>query len=120
MTGGRPLPAHCPSCGGGMIAPSAVCGACGVEVQGEFTPCPVCALDEKDHKLFDLFLASRGNLKRMERRLGVSYPTVRTRVEALLAKMGHHRDDPSDRLAVLRRLRAGEISVSEAAKLLRR
>lgn len=120
MTGGRPLPAHCPSCGGGMFAPAAVCSACGVEVQGDFTPCPVCALEAEDRKLFDLFLASRGNLKRVERSLGVSYPTVRARVETLLQKMGHHRDDPSDRLAVLRRLRAGEISVAEAAKLLRR
>ena len=103
-----------------MTAPSAVCLECGVEVQGEFTPCPVCRLRGDDRKLFELFLASRGNLKRMERKLKVSYPTVRQRVEDLLNRLGYSRSGPTDRLEVLRRLKAGKISVKEAERLLRR
>lgn len=119
MTGGAPLPAACPSCGGPVSAPVAVCGRCGVEVQGEFVPCPACRLTGDDRRLFDLFLSSRGNLKAVERALGVSYPTVRLRLDDLLNRMGYPRDRPPDRLEVLRRLRAGEIDVDEAIRLLR-
>jgi hypothetical protein len=115
----NPIPPECPSCGGSLVAPVAVCGACGVEVQGEFEPCAVCRLEEKDRRLFDLFLSSRGNLKRMERELKVSYPTVRLRVDGLLTRMGYLRTDPPDRLEVLKRLKEGKISVEEAERLLR-
>jgi hypothetical protein len=102
-----------------MFAPAAVCGSCGVEVTGEFAPCPVCRLSDPDRELFELFLASRGNLKRMERKLGLSYPTVRARVDDLLHRLGYLRTDPPDRMEVLRRLRDGEIEVDEAVRLLR-
>jgi len=102
-----------------MTATVAVCGACSVEVTGEFTPCPVCRLGKRDRKLFDLFLSCRGNLKRMERRLAVSYPTVRQRVDDLLTRMGYLGSRAPDRLGILRRLRAGEITVDEAERLLR-
>ena len=119
MSGTGPIPARWPSCGGAMISLSALCRECGVEAQGEFTPCPVCRLEGKDRKLFELFLASRGNLKRMERSLEVSYPTVRLRVEDLLNRLGYLRRQPPDRLEILRRLKAGEITVEEAERLLR-
>jgi hypothetical protein len=102
------------------VAPAALCVDCGVEVQGEFAPCPVCRLRGEDRKLFDLFLASRGNLKRMERSLSLSYPTIRQRVDDLLTRLGYLKERPPDRLEVLRRLREGEITVEEAERLLRR
>ena len=113
------LPGNCPSCGEGMTATVVVCGACGVEVSGEFVPCPVCRLGARDRELLDLFLSSRGNLKRMERRLAVSYPTVRQRVDDLLTRMGYLKTEPPNRLEILRRLREGEITVDEAERLLR-
>jgi len=117
---GRPLPERCPSCGNGMVAPSAVCGACGVEVQGRFVPCPVCRLGGEDRRLFELFLRSRGNLKEVERALGISYPTVRQRTDDLLIRMGYPKGPPRDRMEILRRVREGGLSVDEAASLLRR
>lgn len=120
MTGGNPLPSRCPSCGGGMTAPVARCEACGVEASGRFVPCPVCALEGEDRRLFSLFLAARGNLKKVERALGISYPTVRQRVDDLLTRLGWPKDPTADRLEVLRRLRDGEIGLEEAERLLRR
>jgi hypothetical protein len=103
-----------------MVAPTAVCVGCGVEAKGAFAPCPVCRLAPEDRKLFDLFLESRGNLKKVERTLGLSYPTVRQRVEELFLRMGYPKDPPKRRLDILARVRDGTLTVDEAAEMLRR
>ncbi len=101
-----------------MMASIAHCASCGVEVSGRFAPCPVCLLEGDDRRLFDLFLASRGNLKKIERALGLSYPTVRLRVDDLLARLRGPDAPVHDPMDVLARLRRGEITVDEAACLL--
>jgi len=118
MTGGGPIPGRCPSCGSGMVASIAHCESCGVEVSGRFSPCPVCLLEGDDRRLYDLFLGSRGNLKKIERTLGLSYPTVRLRVDELLARLSDPKEPPCDRLEILARVRRGEITVSDAVDLL--
>ena len=76
------------------------------------------ALLPKEHLDFlRLFVKTRGNLK--ERILGVSYPTVRARLDALLKALGYEEDEGKDRLEVLEALRRGEISVEEAVARLR-
>lgn len=78
------------------------------------------ALLPKEHLDFlRLFVKTRGNLKEVERILGVSYPTVRARLDALLKALGYEEDEGEDRLRVLEALRRGEISVEEAVARLR-
>ena len=78
------------------------------------------ALLPKEHLDFlRLFVKTRGNLKEVERILGVSYPTVRARLDALLKARGYEEDEGKDRLEVLEALRRGEISVEEAVARLR-
>jgi hypothetical protein len=69
-------------------------------------------------RVFDLFLAARGNLKQVQRNLGVSYPTARQRIDAMFRQIEGkpERQEPCD---VLVRLRGGEIDVDEAERLLR-
>jgi hypothetical protein len=63
---------------------------------------------------------TRGNLKEVERILGVSYPTVRARLDALLKALGYEAgEEEGDRLQVLEALRRGEISVEEAVARLK-
>ena len=94
------------------------CADCGTEVNGAYQLCPVCRLDGDSKKLYDLFIEARGNLKRVQRALGLSYPTVRARIEEMLQHLGQGRlsRDPQ---TVLARVRAGELSVDEAERLLR-
>ena len=115
----HPVPGRCPSCGESMYAPTVVCRSCSVEVQGEFGPCPFCRLEGEDRRIFELFLASRGNLKEVERALGISYPTVRQKVDEVLTRLGYPRGSRPDRMTVLRRLRAGDLTPEEATRLLR-
>lgn len=120
MAGSPPLPARCPSCAGTLHVERLACDRCGTEVQGSYRPCPVCALDPQARKLLDLFLRARGNLKDVQRALKVSYPTARQRIEEMFQKLDlgppDERPDPMD---VLRRVRAGELTVEEAERLLR-
>jgi len=84
-------------------------------LSGSFTACEFCALDPDDRALLRVFLASRGNMKDVERHLGVSYPTARARFDALLGRLQVPRPaPPSARLTTLEALASGDIGVDDA------
>jgi hypothetical protein len=114
----RSIPPTCPSCGGTLLVVRLECPSCGAEVTGDFELCSVCTLDPETRKLFDLFLEARGNIKEVQRRLRVSYPTARHRIEELFRKLGHGPQQLDSRM-VLEKVRSGEIDVDTAEKLLR-
>jgi hypothetical protein len=112
------MPGRCPTCGGRLEVEKLHCAGCGTDVQGRFRACPVCALDPDTRRFFDLFLQARGNLKEVQRTLGLSYPTVRQRSEEMFEKLEGRREAP-DASKILERVRRGELSVAEAERLLR-
>lgn len=87
MSGLRP-PTDCPVCGDELITTRLGCPGCGSELSGHFARCAFCALDAKELELLNVFLSSRGNLREVEKHLGVSYPTARSRFTDLLVKLG--------------------------------
>jgi hypothetical protein len=111
------IPPKCPGCGGRLMIVKLVCGSCGTEVNGEFDACPVCTLESTSRELFDLFMEARGNLKEVQRRLGVSYPTARQRIETMFSEL-RGETTPQDPVDVLQRLSEGRIDVGTALKLL--
>lgn len=92
-------PADCPVCGDQLITIRKGCLRCGTEIAGEFASCDFCALSDADLVLLKVFLASRGNLREVEKHLQVSYPTARARLDAVLAKLGLDPADPSAQAA---------------------
>lgn len=112
------LPSSCPSCGGSLLVVRLACAECGTEVTGEFELCPVCRLDGDIKNLYDLFIQARGNVKQVQRDLGLSYPTVRARIEEMFRHLGQD-GAPRDPQTVLAKVRSGELSVDEAERLLR-
>ena len=109
----RRPPADCPACRSELLVTRLSCTACGTEVTGAFTTCAFCAQDDADRALLGLFLLSRGNLKEVERRLGVSYPTARARIDAMVDRLGL-RSEERRRLETLEALARGEIDVDTA------
>ena len=78
-------------------------------------------LTDEDRDVLRVFLASRGNMKELERHLGVSYPTARARFDALLVKIGIDRPvpaAPSARVELMEQVARGEIDIDEALKRL--
>src|SRR6185369_12102030 len=110
--------------------------------EGEFSVGRFGRLTREQLLLLESFLRSRGNLRDMERELGISYPTVRSRVEALVRALGFGpradsdeaadeaaaaaanasgpaTDPGSARQSVLERLARKEITADEAAAAIR-
>ena len=115
-------PTECPVCGGTLVTTRLGCHGCGSELAGEFGSCDFCALDEKETALLRVFLASRGNMREVEKHLGVSYPTARARFSQLLVKLGLGGEAAGapvmTRDQVLSEVASGALSPQEAAGLL--
>ncbi len=118
MKAGRSAPSNCPVCGGALALTRLSCDGCGTELSGSFRTCEFCALTPMEREMLRVFLASRGNVKELERHLGVSYPTARARFDALLAKLGLDRPPSNARTELLGLLARGEIDVDEALRRL--
>lgn len=114
-----PLPPRCPSCSNLLVVTRLVCPSCASEVAGEFDPCPACTLEGEQRRIFDAFLSSRGNLREVQRVLGVSYPTARLRMEEVFRSLEQawERERPEP-MSILTRLRSGDIDLDEALRLL--
>ena len=78
----------CPVCSGELAVTRLHCRSCGTTLEGEFSVGRFGRLTREQLALLESFLRSRGNLRDMERELGISYPTVRGRVEALVRALG--------------------------------
>lgn len=80
--------ATCPVCSGELSVTRLHCRACGTTLEGDFNVGRFGHLSREQMAVLESFLKSRGNLRDMERELGISYPTVRARVEALVRALG--------------------------------
>jgi hypothetical protein len=97
------------------------CPSCDTELSGAFTSCEFCVLTDEDRQVLRVFLASRGNMKDLERHLEVSYPTARARFDALLTNLGIERapvPPSATRVELMEQVARGEIDIDEALKRL--
>jgi len=117
----RRPPSNCPVCNHRLATTRLTCPECSTELSGAFTSCEFCVLTDEDRDVLRVFLASRGNMKELERHLGVSYPTARARFDALLARIGIDRPSaaPSPtRVELMEQVARGEVDIDEALKRL--
>ena len=84
----QPLPNKCPLCNGSLEITEAACLDCGVQMRGHFDVAPYRNLDAEQIRFLETFLRCRGIIRDVEASLGISYPTVRARLDALLNALG--------------------------------
>jgi hypothetical protein len=87
-------------------------------MEGDFEVSPLAQLCPEDQAFVMAFLRYHGSLKRMESLFGISYPTVKNRLNAIGASLDKSLEAPSGNLYVLEQLSRGEISVEEALERL--
>ena len=115
------MPSTCPVCDQQLEVTRLGCPGCGTELAGLFEQCRFCALSSDDLETLTVFLASRGNLREVEKHLGVSYPTARQRFGQLLDRLGLGSEQTApvvDRDQVLADVAGGQITPAEAQRLL--
>jgi hypothetical protein len=74
----------CPTCGGPLTITEVRCDRCATEVRSQYQPCPFCRLSPEQMNFILLFVQNRGNLSDLEKTLGVSYPTIRGKLEEII------------------------------------
>ena len=117
------IPNKCPSCNGKVVVTQLCCTDCKTTISGSFELPQLAALSPEEESFLRIFLAARGSIKEVERQLGISYPTVKGRLEALLNKLGLgslQEEAKRRRLEIVERLERGEITAQDAIGLLKK
>ncbi|HUO01306.1 MAG TPA: DUF2089 domain-containing protein [Rhizomicrobium sp.] len=89
----------------------------GVAIEGEFALPQLARLSAEDQVFIAAFLKSHGSIKEMEQVFGISYPTVKSRLNRIAAQLEFVETDPKpSRNEILDRLERGEISAADAIR----
>jgi len=119
----KALISACPVCGGKMSVTSLKCDECDVEIRGRFELDDFFKLNSEQIFFLKTFVRNRGNIKEVEKELGISYPTVRNKLDDIIEAMGYKVEKDANsarkRKDILAKLENGEISSSEAIKMLK-
>ena len=126
----HPLPSRDPISGESLHVTELHSIESGITIRGRFELPRYSFLDAEQAHFLEIFLRCRGILSSVEKELGVSYPTVRTKLDQLLASLdlvpireagrnNRNGQPDQDRQEVLDRLERGEISADEAKDKLR-
>ena len=119
-------PGRCPICDQELIATRLHCPQCKTSLEGEFSSCRFCQLPADQVEFVEIFIKCRGNIKEVEKELGISYPTVRNRLEGVVQSLGFKAEKPEIKPReeihnrVLDALEKGEIDPREAIEQLKK
>ncbi|MGH4120592.1 DUF2089 domain-containing protein [Clostridium sp.] len=111
----------CPVCNSKLKATRLKCDECNTVVENEFELSKFDYLNNEQLYFIEIFLKSRGNIKDVEKELGISYPTVRAKLDEVITAMGYNviKQKPSvDKKDVIDMLEKGEITADEALIML--
>jgi hypothetical protein len=122
-------PGKCPVCGENLSITKLGCPKCSTTIEGNFHPCEFCRLPEEDLEFIKVFIKCRGNIKDVEKELGISYPTVRGKLDSAIRGLGfevstkeslkENDDKVKARNEILDQLSKGEITPKEATEKLK-
>jgi hypothetical protein len=92
----------------------------GIAIEGAFELPELARIPVEDQVFITAFVRAHGSIKEMERVFGVSYPTIKARLNRIAGQLSFVETNPaSSREEVLARLERGEISAEEAVHALR-
>ncbi len=117
----RPVGNDCPYCGQAMHVSEMTCDACQVAVNGAFGMSRLAGLPVEHQRFVEMFVLASGNLKEIAEQVGVSYPTVRSRLDKVIeAIRGEIAKTQRVRGNLLDAVEPGKSNAEEAARLIKR
>jgi hypothetical protein len=120
-----PVPGQCPVCKETMEVTRVYCRHCDTTIEGHFSLGRFDRLSAEQLRFAEIFVYCEGKITRVQEEMGVSYPTVRARLNDLIRAMGYEIEaepvgiSPEERQSILEDLAAGKISSEDAVELLR-
>jgi hypothetical protein len=113
----------CPVCGEDLTVTRLHCRSCDLVLEGHFGLGRFYRLDPEQLHFVETFIRCEGKLNKVQEELGLSYPTVRSRLHDAIRALGYEvREEltmsPEQRESILDELARGEITSDEAVKLL--
>ncbi len=116
----RSITQECPYCGAGMAVTRMTCTACAISVDAPFPMSRLASLPVEHQRFIEMFVLSGGNLKEIAEQVGVSYPTIRSRldkvIESLRGEIGKTRRMKGN---VLDAVEPGKSDAQNAARLIK-
>ncbi|SEN97443.1 DUF2089 domain-containing protein [Paenibacillus sp. OV219] len=116
-----PIITQCPVCYNSLYAVKLECGHCRTRIENTFELSTLAQLSPEQLQFAITFLVNRGNIKEVEKELGISYPTVRGKLNDIITALGYDTRKKSevDEKKVISMLENGEITADEAVKMLK-
>jgi hypothetical protein len=124
------IPSECPVCHADLLVTRLVCQSCGTQIRGRFTMDRLSLLLPEQRHFVEVFLLCEGKLNCVQDELGISYPTVRSRLDEIIAGIGtpgeivlespdsSKSENATSRQEILDRLANNELSAEQALQLL--
>ncbi len=117
------LVSKCPVCKDNLKIMKLKCTECNTIIENEFKLSAIQQLSDEQLTFVETFLICRGNIKDVEKTLGISYPTVRSKLDEIIDELAIKKNKQSyskDRNIenILNLIEKGEMTVSDALKKL--
>ncbi len=81
------LPTICPACSSQLKVKSLICEKCDTEIQGQYELSPLASLSPDDQEFILEFMKASGSLKDLAKLHGLSYPTIRNRLDEIIERV---------------------------------
>lgn len=81
------LPKICPSCGGVLQVHTMRCVECDTKIEGNYPLSALMRLKEEDLRFVMDFVLCSGSLKALAQKMGLSYPSVRNRLDDIISEL---------------------------------
>jgi hypothetical protein len=115
-----PVGNECPYCKTPMAVTQMTCGACQVTIAAAFPMSRLAGLPVEHQRFIEMFVLAGGNLKEIAEQVGVSYPTIRSRLDKVIeALRGEIGKTQRVRGNVLDAVEPGKTSAEAAARLIK-
>lgn len=116
-----PLITNCPVCSRQLKITRLQCNHCRTTIENEFELSKLARLGQEQLHFIEIFLKCRGSIKEVEKELGISYPTVRGKLDEIISALGYSttKKPEVDKRKIVSMLEKGEITAEDAINLLK-
>lgn len=120
-------PGKCPVCDAKLHITKLGCPRCSTTIEGIYEPCEFCRMEKDELDFVKVFITCRGNIKDVEKTLGISYPTVKRKLDNVIESLGYRLPEPKRskeeieakakmKAEIIEKLSSGEITAAEATE----